>query len=104
MDILRLGPVLIALKQREVTVEGKTVPVTELEYAILLALAQHPNTTLSPDAFLGAIAPIMSGPPPAPESIIPQFSRLRGKMSELSKGAIQIRYVPGKGFRLEFKG
>jgi DNA-binding response OmpR family regulator len=104
MDILRVGPVLIALKQREVTVEGKAFPVTELEYAILLALAQRPNETLSPDAFLSAISPILSGPPPAPDAIVPQFSRLRSKMAELSRGAIQIRLVPGKGFRLEHKG
>lgn len=104
MDILRIGPVLIALQRREVTVEGKAFEVTELEYAILLALAQHPNQTLAPDAFLKAIAPILSGPAPAPEAIVPQFSRLRSKMAELSRGAIQIRLVPGKGFRLEHKG
>jgi DNA-binding response OmpR family regulator len=101
MDTLRVGPLLIALKQRKVTVEGKAVPVTELEYAILLALARRPNETLAPDAFLKAL---QIDPPPAPEAVVPQFSRLRSRMAELSRGAIQIRLVPGKGFRLEHKG
>lgn len=78
-------------------IDGKEVPLTRAEFALLVALAQQPGKVLSRDA----LAQAMAGRDTEPDdrSVDVLISRLRRKIEPVPKTPRLIVTVPGAGYK-----
>lgn len=54
-DILQVGPIMINITTKQVTVDGMTTSLTKTEFSILVILAERSNTVHSRDELIGRI-------------------------------------------------
>jgi two-component system cell cycle response regulator CtrA len=97
-SIITAGRLTINLQNRTASVEGKPLPLTGKEYAILELLALRKGTTLTKDAFLNHLYGGMDEPE---LKIIDVFiCKLRRKLSEALNDESCIETVWGRGYVL----
>jgi len=94
----RVGNLDICGVIRDVSIDGRAVDLSTLEFDVLLVLAAHTNAVLSRERIIEAVyRPGWSVNARAVDGII---SRLRGKLFGENEGGIRIRTVHGRGYML----
>jgi DNA-binding response OmpR family regulator len=95
--VVSLGPIRVDLSAREVTVDGQSVRLGPLEYALLEYLANNAGVAISRDQIMAEVwgydADIGT------ERVDLMVRRLRAKLGEAAGSLIAA--VPGYGYRLE---
>ena len=97
-DELRLGPVVINTKQARVMKNGAEVPLTALEYRLLLTLASHPGQVLSRARLLDGIWDV-GGEFVTDNTLSVYIKRLREKIEDDPQNPKIIHTVRGLGYR-----
>ncbi|MCE5388026.1 MAG: response regulator [Acidithiobacillus sp.] len=91
------GPFHLALDYRRLYRNGQEIAITETEFALLRALAEHPWQTLSRDKLLGMIHG-HGDDIPGPRGIDVFISRLRRLIEEDSTRPRYLQTVWGRGY------
>jgi len=94
-DRLRLGPLEIDVPGYRVAVDGRPVPLTALEFRLLLDLARHPGRVQSRDQLLERVW--SDADSPEPRTVDNLVKRLREKLGA-ARGWIET--IRGVGYRL----
>lgn len=94
-DRLRLGPLEIDVPGYRVAVDGQPVPLTALEFRLLLDLARHPGRVQSRDQLLERVW--RDADSPEPRTVDNLVKRLREK---LGAARSWIETIRGVGYRL----
>jgi two-component system phosphate regulon response regulator PhoB len=94
-DRLRLGPLEIDVPGYRVAVDGQPVPLTALEFRLLLDLARHPGRVQSRDQLLERVW--QDADSPEPRTVDNLVKRLREK---LGAARSWIETIRGVGYRL----
>lgn len=94
--VLRFAGLAIDLVQREVTAGALAVPLTSVEFKLLVALARQPGVALSREALSDAVQ--AGGYQPQERTVDVQIARLRRKLRDASPGAEWIDTVRGEGY------
>lgn len=97
-DALRLGPVVVHTRQAKVTRDGREIPLTALEYRLLLTLASHPGQVLTRAQLLEGIWDI-AGEFVTDNTLSVYVRRLREKIEEDPQNPTLIETVRGLGYR-----
>lgn len=97
-DQIRVGPLRIDTRRRDVTQAGAEVSLTDAEYALLLHLATHSGTVLSRDD----LSLVLRGRPhDGLERTVDQYiSRLRKKLGDSARSPRLLKTVRGQGYLL----
>ncbi len=93
---LRAGPIALDEAERRVTVDGRTVALSQREYAILECLLRRPGQVLSRDQILDYAWPY--GAALTPNTVEAYIHLLREKLG--TEAAAWIETVRGMGYRL----
>lgn len=95
---LAIGPLVVDLGAREVSISGQSIQLTTKEFAVLAALAQRPGRVLGRETLLE----IIHGTPEEAfeRSIDVIISRLRAKLGDDSKNPHLLKTVRGAGYTL----
>ena len=99
-DELRLHDIVINTRQAKVSKGGRDIPLTALEYRLLLTLAAHPNQLLSRSQLLEGIWDI-AGDFVTDNTLSVYVKRLREKIEEDPQNPMIIKTVRGLGYRVE---
>jgi two-component system cell cycle response regulator CtrA len=95
---IRTGDLVVDLKTRIVSVDGKLVPLTGKEYSILELLSLRKGTTVTKAMLLGHLYGGINEPE---MKIIDVFvCHLRKKLAQATGGKQYIETVWGRGYRL----
>ncbi len=97
-DELRLGPVIVNTRQAKVTRDGTEVPLSALEYRLLLTLAAHPGQVLTRAQLLEGIWDI-GGEFVTDNTLSVYIKRLREKLGDDAQAPRLIQTVRGIGYR-----
>ena len=97
-DELRLGDVAISTRQARVTKNGAEVPLTALEYRLLLTLATHPGQVLTRSQLLEGIWDI-AGDFVTDNTLSVYIKRLREKIEDDPGNPKLIHTVRGLGYK-----
>ncbi len=99
-DTLEVGPLKINKDSHEVvTLTGKQIQLTALEFGILYLLASHPNRVFSADEIFERVwqqESIVSA-----KTVMVHVSHLRDKIEEATGGEKVIETVWGVGYKVE---
>ncbi|KRL87969.1 response regulator transcription factor CroR [Lacticaseibacillus pantheris] len=99
-DALEVGPLKINKDSHEViTLTGKQIQLTALEFGILYLLASHPNRVFSADEIFERVwqqESIVSA-----KTVMVHVSHLRDKIEEATGGEKVIETVWGVGYKVE---
>lgn len=99
-DVLEVGPLKITKDSHEVvTLTGKPIALTALEFGILYLLASHPNRVFSADEIFERVwqqESIVSA-----KTVMVHVSHLRDKIEEATGGEKVIETVWGVGYKVE---
>ena len=99
-DVLEVGPLKINKDSHEVvTIAGKSIQLTALEFGILYLLASHPNRVFSADEIFERVwqqESIVSA-----KTVMVHVSHLRDKIEEATDGEKVIQTVWGVGYKVE---
>jgi DNA-binding response OmpR family regulator len=93
---LRFDWLTINLIGREVTVGGVSVPLTSVEYKLLVTMARTPGVPFSRDALTEAVQ--QGSYKPLDRTVDVQVARLRRKLAEASPAKEWIDTVRGEGY------
>ena len=93
---LRAGPIALDEAERRVTVDGRTIALSQREYAILECLLRRPGQVLSRDQILDYAWPY--GAALTPNTVEAYIHLLREKLGADAAGWIET--VRGMGYRL----
>ena len=93
-----LGPLAVDLADHQVTVNGRTVPLTPIEFSLLAQLARHAGRVLTHAHLLNAVW----GPKAADQAhyLRVHLTHLRRKLQAAGLPPAIIRNEPGIGYRL----
>jgi DNA-binding response OmpR family regulator len=94
--VLRFEGLGLDLLRREVRAGALTVPLTSVEYKLLVALARVPGQTLSREQLSAAVQ--SGGYMPQDRTVDVQVARLRRKLSDAAPGSEWIETVRGEGY------
>jgi two-component system cell cycle response regulator CtrA len=98
--MIRTRDLVVDLKKRIVTVDGKPMLLTRKEYSILELLSLRPDVTVTKEMLLGHL---YGGKDEPGLKIIEVFiCRLRKKLAQATDGKHHIQTVWGRGYRLCF--
>lgn len=100
---IRLGRILISVREARVQKNGQDVPLTGMEYRLLLRLAQNPGQVFSRNQLLEGIWDV-SGDFVNDNTLTVYIKRLREKLEDDPAHPELIRTVRGLGYSLEWKG
>ena len=93
---LQAGPITIDSRHRRVSVNGRSIHLTSIEYGLLVALVEQPGLTQSREKLYRFV---WRGTPKAKTRTVDMhMSRLRAKLGRAAK---LIRTVLGVGYRFE---
>jgi two-component system, OmpR family, response regulator RstA len=95
-DVLRFGRLAIRLRERDVRLAGRLVPLTEGEFEVLWLLASHAGTPLSRRDILKRVRGLEDQP--LDRSIDSRVYRIRAKLEDTTAGAQRIRTVRNRGY------
>ncbi|GBG94228.1 two-component system response regulator [Ligilactobacillus salitolerans] len=99
-DQLEVGPLIIKKDSHEVlTVDGKNVQLTALEFGILYLLSSHPNRVFSADEIFERVwkqESVVSA-----KTVMVHVSHLRDKIEEATGGEKVVQTVWGVGYKVE---
>jgi len=99
---LKRGPLLLDLERMEASLEGKPLPLTRREFALLAYLAQHPGRVYTREALLEAVwGPDYFG---TPRTVDQHILQLREKLGEDPKAPRFLETVRGLGYRFKEVG
>lgn len=101
-NIYRFGPYALNIDSYSLHKEGKEMPLTSGEFALLEVLAQHPNNVLSRDRLIDLLKGYDRSP--FDRSIDVRITRLRHKIERNPKKPQYIRTIWGKGYLFTPKG
>jgi len=93
---LRFGSLAIHARERQVTLAGCPVPLTEGEFEVLWLLASHADTALSRRDILRQVRGIDESP--LDRSIDSRVYRIRAKLGDANRSAQRIRTVRHRGY------
>ncbi|APD08766.1 MULTISPECIES: response regulator transcription factor [Thermus] len=100
--VLRRGPLLLDLERMEASLEGKPLPLTRREFALLAFLAQHPGRVYTREELLEAVwGPEYWG---TPRTVDQHILQLREKLGEDPKTPRFLETVRGLGYRFKEVG
>lgn len=99
---LVVGPLSIALEAREVTLEGRGIKLTAIEYEILVCLAQSAGRVLSRDRLLDLVAG--RDYDALDRSIDVHISSLRRKLGDTPRNPRLIQTIRSAGYMLKKGG
>ncbi len=96
--MLEAGPMRMDMARRQVTVHGRTVHLTPVEYAILTVLLQRAGEVVSYKELMTAVW----GPSYEGDCAVLRvnISRLRQKVEQGTNGPDSIQTIPRKGYRI----
>ena len=94
--LLRFAGLVIDPLQREVLAGERVVPLTSVEFKLLLSLARHPGQALNRDQLNAAVQG--GSYRPLDRTVDVQVARLRRKLAEASPGQEWIATVRGEGY------
>jgi DNA-binding response OmpR family regulator len=94
--MLRFTGLTLDLLRREVLAQTRVVPLTSIEFKLLVALARAPGRPLSRDQLSAAVQG--SGYRPQDRTVDVQVARLRRKLREASPGRDWIDTVRAEGY------
>lgn len=96
--VISLGNLKIDLAVHQVSISGRIVPLTPIEFSLLAALARHAGRILTHAHLLEAVW----GPKAADQAhyLRVHFAHLRRKLRDAGLGQEVIRNEPGIGYRL----
>lgn len=92
----QFGGLTIHLLRREVLVNGQTVPLTSIEFKLLVELARVPGQAVSRQRLSDAVQ--ASAYRPQDRTVDVQVGRLRRRLSSLMPGTEWIETVRGEGY------
>ena len=96
--IHRVGNLTLDIDGREVTVDGKPVPLTRTEFAVLAALAREPGVVLTRAKLIEAVwGPSWTGDA---HLVDVQIGHLRRKLGDDATRGRYVRTVRGVGYRM----
>lgn len=98
-NIYRFGPLMLDASSARVSVEGADVPLTALEYRLLLTFAAHPGQVLTRGQLLSGLWD-EGGNFVNDNTLTVYIKRLREKLAEAGADGL-IRTVRGMGYQLE---
>lgn len=99
---LKRGPLLLDLERMEASLEGKPLPLTRREFALLAFLAQHPGRVYTREELLEAVwGPEYWG---TPRTVDQHILQLREKLGEDPKTPRFLETVRGLGYRFKEVG
>lgn len=95
---IALGPLFVNLADHQLTVNGRPVPLTPIEFSLLAQLARHGGRVLTHAHLLNAVW----GPKAAENAhyLRVHFAHLRRKLRDAGISGEIIRNEPGIGYRL----
>lgn len=93
------GDVRLHLLSRRATVKGQAIPLTQMEWELLLLLARSAGAVVSRDAISNQLWPDQSRNASLDNLIDVHVGRLRKKLSSVESGA-EIQAIRGLGFLL----
>ncbi len=99
-DKMTVGALTIDTKQAKVTKNGNEIPLTALEYQLLLTLAVNRGQLLTRNQLLEDIWDI-GGDFVNDNTLSVYIKRLRGKIEDDPQNPVYIRTVRGLGYRME---
>lgn len=102
VDGAMFGPYFLDRNRRELTKDGKPIPLTGTELDLLQILVAHPNRILHRDELLELLKGYERSP--FDRSIDVQVARLRAKIEPDTKRPRYIRTVWGKGYLFTPRG
>lgn len=100
---IELGYLRIDLQQRQVTVDGRVVPLTRTEFDVLRVLAERPGTVLPSGEIMQHVMGIRIADPEAQDLLKVHIHRLRQKLERDSDNPRFIRTVRGHGYMYAFE-
>ena len=93
---LRVGPITVDTRHRRVSLNGRSIHLTSIEYGLLVALVEQPGLTQSREKLYRFV---WRGTPKAKTRTVDMhMSRLRAKLGRAAK---LIKAVLGVGYRFE---
>jgi two-component system phosphate regulon response regulator OmpR len=93
---LAFGPVALDLTARTLTVQGREVPLTAIEFRLLVKLATHPGQALTRDELTRAAQ--IGNYRPLERAVDVQIGRLRRKLRGIDASARWIATARGEGY------
>jgi two-component system phosphate regulon response regulator OmpR len=99
---LIFGTLRIDLLRREVSVAGQAVPLTSIEFKLLLELTRRPGEAVSREQL--SLAVQAGGYRPLDRSVDVQVGRLRRRLASVVGGGDWIATVRGEGYAFVLRG
>lgn len=99
-SVIKIGNITIDENFNEVTVDGKEVDLTDLEYRILLLLMKHPNKVFSAQNLYESVWQeeyLYS----SNSTVMVHIRKIRAKVEAKPESPVHIKTVWGKGYRFE---
>jgi two-component system, OmpR family, phosphate regulon response regulator OmpR len=94
--VLRFGKLALDTSARTLTADSVEVPLTSIEFRLLLALIKHPGVALSREALTRAAQ--VGNYRPLDRAVDVQIARLRRKLRQADTGAQWIVTARGEGY------
>ena len=103
VSIIDLGYLHIDLDRRQVTNEGREVPLTPTEFAVLRILAERPGTVMPSGEIMQQIMGVRMEESEAQDLLKVHIHRLRQKLEQDQSSPRFIRTVRGHGYMYAFE-
>ncbi|GGG17760.1 response regulator transcription factor [Paenibacillus aceti] len=97
--ILKIGPLQVDKETHRVTVDGRSVKLTPIEFGILYLLASHPGRVFNSEEIFEMIWKDKYFE--SSNSVTVHISRLRDKLEKEMEGETLIKTVWGVGYKIE---
>jgi DNA-binding response OmpR family regulator len=97
-DTLRARDLVLDVKARKLTKDGREIPLAPMEFALLEFLMRYPNEVFTPEALLNRVWP--SDSDASPTTIRTCIKKIRQKI-EPDEVESMIKNLPGVGYRLD---
>jgi len=101
-SVLSFGTLRIDLLRREVSVAGQVVPLTSIEFKLLLELTRRPGQAVTREHLSQAVQ--AGGYRPLDRSVDVQVGRLRRRLAGVVGGSDWIETVRGEGYAFVPRG
>lgn len=102
-NVIELGHLRIDLQQRQVTVRGRSIQLTPMEFGVLRVLAERPGTVLPSGEIMQQVIGVRIPEPEAQDLVKVHIHRLRQKLEPDSDNPRFIRTVRGHGYMYAFE-
>ncbi|HWQ14656.1 MAG TPA: response regulator transcription factor [Roseiflexaceae bacterium] len=100
-DQIEVGPLLLDLRRHSARLGANTLALTRTEFALLTALAQHPDTALSYGTLSEAVYGRAQPEDEARALLRPHIARLRHKLESTGVGGIALVSIRSMGYMLQ---